>query len=148
MNTPETDNESTLKLALEVFTKLANTLKQERDEARTELEMWRDGNIIHLFHRDELEKTERERDEARERERVAIASWDEERQRALREGERVLEARRERDEAWEALKKCREDSICYAEHMRRCGYVAAYKESTENADIATIILNKLKEGAK
>jgi hypothetical protein len=66
MNTPETDNESTLKLALEVFTKLANTLKQERDEARTELEMWRDGNIIHLFHRDELEKTERERDEARE----------------------------------------------------------------------------------
>jgi hypothetical protein len=33
-DTPETDNERTLKLALEVFTKLANTLKQERDEAR------------------------------------------------------------------------------------------------------------------
>ena len=39
---------------------------------------------------------------------------------------------RERDETMEALEKCREDSICYAEHMRRCGYVAAYKESTEN----------------
>lgn len=36
--------------------------------------------------------------EARERERVAILSFDEERQRALREGKRVLEARRERDE--------------------------------------------------
>ena len=47
----------------------------------------------------------RERDEARERERVAIASWDEERQRALREGECVLEARRERDEAREALRE-------------------------------------------
>jgi hypothetical protein len=35
--TPETDNERTLKLALEVFTKLANTLKQERDEAREEV---------------------------------------------------------------------------------------------------------------
>ena len=38
----------------------------ERDEARTELEMWRDGNILHEIHRDELEKVERERDEARE----------------------------------------------------------------------------------
>ena len=32
-DTPETDNERTLKLALEVFTELAKTLKQERDEA-------------------------------------------------------------------------------------------------------------------
>jgi len=39
---------------------------KERDKARTELEMWRDGNIMHQIHRDELEKTERERDEARE----------------------------------------------------------------------------------
>jgi hypothetical protein len=37
-DTPETDNERTLKLALEVFTELANTLKQERDEARKKLE--------------------------------------------------------------------------------------------------------------
>ena len=35
-DTPETDNERTLKLALEVFTELANTLKRERDEAREE----------------------------------------------------------------------------------------------------------------
>jgi predicted nucleic acid-binding Zn-ribbon protein len=27
--------------------------------------MWRDGNIMHQIHRDELEKVERERDEAR-----------------------------------------------------------------------------------
>jgi hypothetical protein len=39
---------------------------KERDKARTELEMWRDGNIMHQIHRDELEKTERERDEVRE----------------------------------------------------------------------------------
>jgi len=55
---------------------------------------------------------------------------------------------RERDETMEALEKCREDSICYAEYMRRCGYSAAYEESQENADRATIILNKLKEEAK
>jgi hypothetical protein len=36
-DTPETDNERTLKLALEVFTQLANHLKQERDEAREAL---------------------------------------------------------------------------------------------------------------
>jgi hypothetical protein len=36
-DTPETDNERTLKLALEVFTELANTLKQERDQAREAL---------------------------------------------------------------------------------------------------------------
>jgi len=36
MSTPETDDERTLKLALEVFTELAKTLKQERDEAREE----------------------------------------------------------------------------------------------------------------
>jgi hypothetical protein len=111
-------------------------------------------------------KLERERDEARERECAAIDSWWEEHQRALREGQRVVVVRgairalaehgeveiqrltKERDETMEALKKCREDSICYAEHMRRCGYSAAYKESQENADRATIILNKHKEGAK
>jgi hypothetical protein len=31
-----------------------------------ELEMWRDGNILHEIHRDELEKVERERDQWRE----------------------------------------------------------------------------------
>ena len=49
----------------------AERLRKERDEARaeqdkakTELEMWRDGNILHEIHRNELEKAERERDEA------------------------------------------------------------------------------------
>ena len=36
------------------------------NEEKTELEMWRDGNILHETHRYELEKAERERDEARE----------------------------------------------------------------------------------
>jgi hypothetical protein len=47
------------------FVRKSDSLEQERDEARAELEMWRDGNILHEIHRDELEKVERERDEAR-----------------------------------------------------------------------------------
>ena len=46
-DTPETDNERTLKVALEVFTQLANTLKQERDEAREALrEIWQSGDAF------------------------------------------------------------------------------------------------------
>jgi hypothetical protein len=41
---------------------LAKKYKDERDKARTELEMWWDGGILHEFHRDELEKVERECD--------------------------------------------------------------------------------------
>jgi hypothetical protein len=44
----------------------AGRFERERDEARTELEMWRDGNILHEAHRNELGKVEQERDEARE----------------------------------------------------------------------------------
>jgi hypothetical protein len=44
----------------------------------------------------EVRQLERELNEALERERVAIASWDEERQRASREGERVIEANADR----------------------------------------------------
>ena len=51
MNTPETDNERTLKVALEVFTQLAKTLKQERDEAREALmkieDLFIDGDDIY-----------------------------------------------------------------------------------------------------
>jgi hypothetical protein len=49
---------------------MCSRYKQERDEARemqTELGMWRDGNILHEVHRNELQKAERERDEAREK---------------------------------------------------------------------------------
>ena len=56
-----------------VPTEWAQQLERERDEAReereniqTELEMWRDGNIMHEIHRNELERVEQERDEARE----------------------------------------------------------------------------------
>jgi hypothetical protein len=113
---------------------------RERDEAIRQLENIK-ASSIHTCH-DQCQRPmcvlRRERDEARERERIA----------ALVHKALYDTVEHERDEAREALKKCREDSICYAEHMRRCGYVAAYKESTENAEIATIILNKLKEGGK
>jgi hypothetical protein len=46
-----------------VLADFARKLERERDAARTELELWRDGNILHEVHRNELEKTERERDE-------------------------------------------------------------------------------------
>jgi hypothetical protein len=52
-------------------------IAKERDEAQAELEMWRDGNIMHQIHRDELEKAERERDEAREALREAWLAMDE-----------------------------------------------------------------------
>jgi uncharacterized coiled-coil DUF342 family protein len=119
-------------------------------------------NQIDTSASDEIKRLERERDEARElrngdnqlimalAEAVGIAItcnpkmlgivWEQ-----FHDG--VLELKRERDEAREALKKCREDSVCYAEHMRRSGYVKAFKESQENADKAMGILNKL-EGAK
>jgi len=57
----------------------------------------------------EVRQLERELNEALERERVAIASWDEERQRASREGERVIEANADRLRLWEALKRCKAD---------------------------------------
>lgn len=59
-----------LRATLAMLQEQARILAEERDAARTELEMWRDGNIMHEIHRDELEKAERERDEAiQERER-------------------------------------------------------------------------------
>jgi hypothetical protein len=61
--TPETDNERTLKLALEVFTELANTLKRERDEANEELHKQL-VRYDQLF--DEAEKIRIELAEARE----------------------------------------------------------------------------------
>lgn len=81
-------------------------LTQERDEARGEATMWKanhDNQVrlkATLMDRPDLGDRARkvvslakERDEARERERVAIASWDEERERSLRESQRVVEAR-------------------------------------------------------
>jgi hypothetical protein len=79
--TPETDDQPTINAVNDngyqipcVDIEFARKLERERDEAReeqdkakTELEMWRDGNILHEIHRNELEKAERERDEAREK---------------------------------------------------------------------------------
>jgi hypothetical protein len=61
-DTPETDDLSRGNHV--VPTEWSERLERERDKMQTELEMWRDGNIMHQLHRDELEKTERERDEA------------------------------------------------------------------------------------
>ena len=41
--------------------------REQNDKIQTELKMWRDGNILHEVHRNELEKVEQERDEAREK---------------------------------------------------------------------------------
>jgi len=49
---------------------------RERDKIQTELEMWRDGNILHEVHRNELEKVEQERDEAREEVKLLKAILD------------------------------------------------------------------------
>ena len=102
-----------VELALDLERELGDALR-DRDEAREDAEHWkteykivadrlrgkkheRDNGIIA---EDEIiPKLTKERDEARERERVAWNAFDEERQRASREGERVWEARRERDEA-------------------------------------------------
>lgn len=80
-----------------VGTDFARKLKRERDEARTELEMWRDGNILHEIHRDELEKVERERDDARE-------AWYEMQSSFERSRDEVEKLIRERDEAREECK--------------------------------------------
>jgi hypothetical protein len=67
-DTPDTN---TLLDRVDAAMKLIEITRRERDEATTklqrissELQMWRDGNILHENHRDELEKAERERDEA------------------------------------------------------------------------------------
>ena len=103
---------------------LAEKLERERDEAikerdkmRTELEMWRDGNIMHQIHKDELEKAERERDEARE---VGIAQHsvikdlilerDEAKSKDFRAELRAMRYCQERDEARINVKKL-EDKI-------------------------------------
>jgi hypothetical protein len=79
-------------------------MQMGRDKMQTELEMWRDGNILHEVHRDELEKTERERDEAR----AALADVEEygteEINAAVELRQRLATALVERDEAREALK--------------------------------------------
>jgi hypothetical protein len=68
-DTPETDHLvdlDNMQDQRDLAMKVIKRLERERDKMQTELELWRDGNILHEVHRDELEKTERERDEARD----------------------------------------------------------------------------------
>ena len=64
---------------------------------------------------------EEELAESKERERVAIASWDEERQRALREAARVVTANRLLDEAFGFVNPPLADSI--ADYLTRTGAI-------------------------
>jgi hypothetical protein len=75
-DTPKTDDLSRGNHVVPTY--WSERLERERDKARTELEMWRDGNIMHQIHRNELEKVECERDEAREIIRMAKVKFCEE----------------------------------------------------------------------
>jgi hypothetical protein len=98
----------------------ARILERERDKARTELEMWRDGNIMHQIHRDELEKVEQERDEAITRRMETIMQcelYEQERDRLrqllVADSERVdayLGVCTERDEARELAQQMSESN--------------------------------------
>jgi hypothetical protein len=74
------------------FAKAGGREMSDRPTPETDAQGYGDGRHPYVA-TDFARKLERERDEARERERVAIVSWEEEHQRALREGQRVVEAR-------------------------------------------------------
>jgi hypothetical protein len=87
--------------------------ERERDEATTklqqissELQMWRDGNILHENHREELDRLKRERDEARE-------YWGTETMNAADFFSQKTKAIAERDEAREEAHRFR--SLYYAQ---------------------------------
>jgi len=52
---------------------------------------------------------------------------------------------RERDRLAEALRKCREDSVCHQRRMEDLGYTYAAKESQANSDRAYIALQSLNQ---
>ena len=86
-------------VALKAFAETTSNLANEaREEIQTELEMWRDGNIFHEIHRNELEKVEQERDESREEAQKSKAY-----KRVLKVTNENL--KRERDEAREGLEE-------------------------------------------
>ena len=76
------DRNVSLRLERDQLRQQVANLTHSNDSHRETAETWRAAAI----ERDQLRA---EVKESKERERVAIASWDEERQRALREGERV-----------------------------------------------------------
>jgi hypothetical protein len=97
--------------------------ERERDEAKTELEMWRDGNIMHQIHKDELEKAERERDELRRMSAVELMGENLNVKHHVTEWEnRCIKAERERDEARAVLRE-----IANASHFDNIGNWARNK---------------------
>ena len=87
----------------------ARKLERERDEVKTELEMWRDGNIMHQIHRDELEKAECERDELRRMSVTEMMGHNLNVKHHVTEWEnRCIKAERERDEVTKDLEFRRE----------------------------------------
>jgi hypothetical protein len=92
-------------------------LKRERDEAREDVMKLQDIKRKHeheeLVAAQENDRLKQERDEARELERVAIVSWEEEHQRALREGQRVVEAREQNAKLRDIAQKAIELAVQY-----------------------------------
>jgi hypothetical protein len=62
-----------LRRELTDVTKQRDEARDERDKMHIKLDMWRDGNIMHEVHRNELEKVEQQRDALAEALRVATA---------------------------------------------------------------------------
>ena len=105
-DTPETDNEQTLKVALEVFTELANTLKQEREEARKDAAQLADRlSGLELRTTEELARLEREREEAREALKHIEEYGTEEINAAVELRQKLASALVERDEAREEMNR-------------------------------------------
>ena len=91
---------------------------------------------------EEIVRLERELAEARERERVAIASWDEGRERALREGNRVVQWR-----------ECARNMVDHARSLRaewawKLNSTASNNREMEQLDNDIAAFERLEKGAK
>lgn len=108
----------------------------ERDEAREQNAKLRE---IHDKAITAFQKAERERDEAQERECAAIESWWEEHQRALREGQRVVELREQNAKLRDIAERAICELSCCAEEV----WIANSLKQELRAE-----LERVKEGAK
>ena len=80
---------------------------------------------------DEIEQLKRERDEAQERECAAIESWWEENQRALREGQRVVEAREQNAKLRDLVEKAIDCVTCNSDLRRLLDELDQLKEEAK-----------------
>jgi hypothetical protein len=122
-----------LKRKLDELRKELEHARKERDEARADAHNYKEGYHIYSLQAD---SAERERDEAQERECAAIESWWEEHQRALREGQRVVEAR-------EQNAKLREIAQWFADYFVDECYCSPVIQKAEQLRAE---LDRLKEG--